>query len=153
MEEKEEGMFPAHARRFGWDPLAEMWRFQNEMNQLFSDPIGRAASATFPPINLWVGVNNVVVTAEIPGIASDELELTVREDTLALAGERKRPASADGASWHRYERAYGRFSRTIQLLFRVDVDKIEARFYDGVLEIELQRPEADKPRRVTITVK
>ena len=69
---------------------------------------------------------------------------------MTITGERKSPAG-DDAVWHRRERAYGRFSRVIQLPYRVDPDHIEARMTDGMLQIELRRPEADRPRRVQIT--
>ena len=75
---------------------------------------------------------------------------SVKEDVVTIAGERKPPEVAEDTVWQRRERAYGRFSRAIRLPYRVDPDRVEARFADGVLEIELHRPEADKPRRIQI---
>ena len=115
----------------------------------FSGATAAPAVRDFPPVNLWLGENSVVVTAELPGIGADDVDISVQGDMLTLRGERK-PESADGASWHRRERVYGRFSRSIQLPFRVDHDKVKARFDNGVLEIELTRPEADKPRKISV---
>lgn len=138
--------------RTGWDPFAEMRRVQNDMNRLFSDIEGRPAGRTFPPINLWVGEDSLVVTAELAGIGRDDIELTVHEDTLTIQGKRAPRADAEKAAWHRRERAFGTFARTVELPFRVDPDKVEARFTNGVLEVELQRPAADRPKKIKISV-
>ncbi len=67
----------------------------------------------------------------------------MREDTLTIQGKREPQVEDENAVWHRRERAYGSFSRTVQLPFRVDPDQVQARFSNGVLGIELRRPEAD----------
>lgn len=133
--------------RIGFDPFLEMRRMQQEMNQRLGG-LSAGSAQEFPPVNLWLGENSVAVTAELPGIAPDDVDLTVRENTLTLKGERK---SQDETSvWHRRERPNGRFSRTIQLPFRVDPEQVEARFANGLLEVELHRPEADRPRKIQI---
>lgn len=133
--------------RIGFDPFLEMRRMQQEMNQRLGG-LTAGAAQEYPPINLWLGENSVAVTAELPGIAPDDVDLTMRENTLTLKGERK---SRDETSvWHRRERPNGRFSRTIQLPFRVDPEQVEARYANGLLEVELHRPEADQPRKIQI---
>lgn len=134
----------------GWDPFAEMRRIQSEANRLFADFEGRAVSTAYPPVNLWVGEDSLVVTTELPGLDQSDLDIQVRESTLTIGGTRKAPNNGQEASWHRQERAYGSFSRTLELPFRVDPEKVQARFTNGVLEIELQRPEQDKPRRIQV---
>lgn len=143
-------MFLTATGRLGWDPFAEMRRMQNEMNRLFAEVEGRSTTAAFPPVNLWVGEDSVVVTAEVPGIDLENLDLTVREDVLTIQGKRDPAAETNEIAWHRRERAYGAFSRSVELPFRVDPDKVRARAMNGVLEVELQRPEADKPKRIRI---
>ncbi|GLS28454.1 HSP20 family protein [Mesorhizobium albiziae] len=134
--------------RTGFDPFLEMRRMQQEMNQRLS---GLTAGAQeFPPINLWMGEDSVAVSAELPGIAPDGIDLTVRENTLTLKGERGSPAESEKSAWHRRERPHGSFSRTVQLPFRVDPEKVEARFANGLLEVELHRPEADRPKKIQI---
>ncbi|AZO82186.1 hypothetical protein BLM15_29210 (plasmid) [Bosea sp. Tri-49] len=133
--------------RIGFDPFLEMRRMQQEMNQRLGG-LRTDAAQEFPPVNLWLGEDSVAVTAELPGIAPDDVDLTVRENTLTLKGERK--AQDDASVWHRRERPNGRFSRTIQLPFRVDPEQVEARFANGLLEVELHRPEADRPRKIQI---
>ncbi len=135
--------------RFGLDPFLKMRHMQDDMNRLLSG-LGTATAQAFPPINLWLGENSVVVTAELPGLSCDDVDVTVREDTLTLQGKREPKVEGENAAWHRRERAYGSFSRSVQLPFRVDPDQVQARFADGRLEIELQRPEADRPKKIQI---
>ena len=135
--------------RLGLDPFAELRRMQSEMNRLFSGS-SATASRDFPPINIWLGENSVVVTAELPGITRDDVNLQLQEDVVTLAGKREPKSEQQNVSWQRRERAYGTFSRAVQLPFRVDPDKVQAHFNNGVLEIELQRLEADRPKRIEI---
>lgn len=136
--------------QFGWDPFSEMRRLQGDMNRLFEGYRGPAAARAYPPINLWVGDDSVVVTTELPGLGRDDIDLTVREDMLTIQGERKLATNNNQVAWHRRERAHGTFSRTVELPFRIDPERVEARFQDGQLEIEMQRPEADLPRKIEI---
>jgi HSP20 family protein len=135
--------------RMGIDPFLELRRIQQEMNQRLAG-VTDAAAQEFPPINLWVGENSVAVTAELPGTAPDDLDLTVRENTLTLNGRREPWTEEENTVWHRRERAVGNFSRTVQLPFRVDPELVEARFANGLLEVELHRPEADRPKKIQI---
>lgn len=139
--------------RTGWDPFAEMRRLQSEMNQLFGDSLAFPAVRGYPPVNLWVGDSSVVVTAELPGLSAEDVDLSVREDALTIRGERKLPEGTEDAGWHRRERPQGPFSRTVSLPFRVDPDKVTARFENGLLEIEMQQPESDRPRKIAINGK
>ena len=79
-----------------------------------------------------------------------DLEVHAHRDTLTLRGTR-RPAADDQATYHRHERWSGTFTRSLQLPYRVDADRIEAHLENGVLRLSLPRPETDKPRRVAIT--
>ena len=135
--------------RLGFDPFAELRRMQGEMNRVFSG-FNATAARDFPPINIWLGENSVVLTAELPGITRDDVNLSLQEDVLTLAGKREPKSHEQNANWQRRERAYGSFSRAVQLPFRVDPDKVQARFNNGILEIELQRLEADRPKKIEI---
>lgn len=132
--------------RFGFDPLAEVRRMQAEMNRLFE----QVAPAAFPPVNLWAGENSVVVTAALPGVAPEDVDVAVQEDVLVLKGKREPQPMGEGVAWHLREREYGTFSRVIALPFRVDADRVRARFSNGILEVELERPEEDRPRKIQI---
>lgn len=143
-------LFPDFGRFGGFDPFREMRRMQSEMNRLFSD-VGNVAGQEFPPMNLWAGEDSIVVTAEIPGVSGDSLDITVHEDVLTLKGKRETKAEdGEDVVWHRREIPSGSFTRTVRLPFRVDGDKVQAHCRNGVLEIELHRPEADRPRKIQI---
>ena len=134
------------APAFGYhDPFALMRQQIREFDRPFA-----TAAAGFPAVNIWQGADSAAVTAELPGVTPDDLEISVKNNLLTIAGERRAPGTDEIAAWLRRERSYGRFSRVVQLPFRVDPDRVEARFTDGVLQVELHRPEEDKPRRIRI---
>jgi HSP20 family protein len=135
--------------RLGFDPFIELRRMQSEMNRL-SSGFGATTARDFPPINIWLGDNSVVLTAELPGVARDEVTISLQEDVLMLEGKREPKLQQDNVNWQRRERAYGTFSRAVQLPFRVDPEKVQARFDNGILEIELERLEADRPKKIEI---
>jgi HSP20 family protein len=122
------------------------------MNRLFdSTGRGRVFSApNYPAINIWTNDNGQFITAEMPGVHPDDINIDVSADALSISGERKPEEAVKEANYHRRERSYGAFSRTIQLPFIVDTNKVEANFKNGVLMISLPRAEADKPKKITI---
>ena len=133
--------------RLGFDPFVELRRMQSEINPVFSG--FTPTSREFPPINIWLGDNSVVVTSELPGVTPNDVTINLQEDVLTLEGARH-PKQEQDANWQRRERTYGNFSRVVQLPFRADADKVQARFQNGILEIELQRLEADRPKKIEI---
>ena len=135
--------------RLGFDPFVELRRMQTEMSRLFSG-FSTATARDFPPINILLGENSVAVTAELPGVTGDDVTISLQEDVLTLEGKRESKVQEANVNWQRRERAYGSFSRAVQLPYRVDADKVQARFNNGVLEIELQRLEADRPKKIEI---
>lgn len=137
----------------GWtSPWREMERLRREMNRLFSDWPTQArwgAAPSFPAVNVWTDENSAVVTAELPGIILDNIDIMVEDDMLTLRGHRQ-PDELEGATYHRQERRYGSFLRTFRLPFRVDAGKVEATFAKGVLNLVLPRAEEDKPQKIAI---
>lgn len=137
----------------GWpSPRREMERLRREMNRLFSEWPAQArwgTAAAYPAMNVWTDHNSAVVTAELPGIVLDSIEITVEEEVLTLRGHRE-PDQVEGATYHRHERRYGSFLRTFRLPFRVDANTVDATFRNGVLSIVLPRAEEDKPKKITV---
>lgn len=138
-------LFPTDLRR--GDPFALMRAMMRELDSVLGAAPSRAA---FPAVNVWQGPEAVAITAELPGIEPDDIEIAVKDNVLTLSGERKAPEVPEGARWQRRERAYGRFSRAIRLPFAAADDKVEARMTNGVLRIVVARPEAAKPKRIAI---
>ncbi len=150
----------ATARPFGFpggaDPFRELRRLQDEMGRLVqaSAPAGglglaAAAAGGFPAVNVYAGRDGIAVVAELPGVEPGDLEVHAHRDTLTIRGGR-RPAAEGEEAYHRRERRSGVFTRTLQLPYRVDPGRVEARLEDGVLRLSLGRPEEDKPRRIEI---
>lgn len=130
----------------------ELDRMQREMNRLFknySPSIPRNAPS-YPAINIWANEDSQIITAEMPGIEASDIDIDVTADSLTISGERNPDTTSNGKSYHRRERDFGMFSRTIQLPFMVDTNKVKAIFTDGILHITLPRAEADKPKKITI---
>lgn len=129
----------------------EMDRIQREMDRLFKATSGtRVGSGGFPAMNIWSNEDSAVITAELPGINLDDIDISVIGDTLTLTGRRMPDELAEGARYHRQERGFGKFTRSIKLPYTVDGDKVEATYNRGVLSITLPRAEADKPRKIQV---
>jgi len=131
------------------NPWRELERIQHEMNRLFTDP-NRPTSRNYPAINGWIKDNTVIVTAELPGYAPEDIDISVVDQTLTIRGERKPCELKEGETFHRQERRCGKFQREVQLPFGINADKVEANFDNGVLSITLPRAEADMPRKISI---
>lgn len=132
------------------EPLAALRRIQDEINRAFGEQ--RLPGATeFPPINVWRGQDSVIVTAEVPGVRLDDMDLTVHQNTLTIKGRRVADASEPDVSFHRRERSYGAFARTIALPFNVEPDQVRASCENGILSVTLPRPETEKPKKIKIT--
>ncbi|TVR80612.1 MAG: Hsp20/alpha crystallin family protein [Rhodospirillales bacterium] len=131
------------------DPLATLQRIQNEVNRAFGGARPRTAPE-FPPLNVWRGENGVIVVAEVPGVTLEDLEITVHQNTLTVRGRREPGVTEDRVTFHRREREFGAFARTLTLPFNVDPDQVRAQAHAGILTIELPRPEAEKPKRIEI---
>jgi len=130
----------------------EMERMQREMSKVMNGyPFDRPRGmGVFPAINAWTSDDEEIVTAELPGIEPSELELSIVNDVLTIGGERVVEDVDGDLRYHRRERTDGKFSRSIQLAFPVDADKVGASYENGVLKITLPRAEADKPRRIPV---
>jgi len=109
----------------------------------------RSYAAGYPAINLWDDGENAYVEAELPGLSMDDIEVLVTGNELTINGER-RIADQPNASYHRRERATGRFSRTFTLPWEIDPDHVEARLVDGVLTVKLPKAQSCRPRKVKL---
>ena len=145
-------------RRYGWPSTTwrEMDRVRRQMNRLgagwstaFPPERGWRAALSYPAMNVWTNDEGSVVTAEMPGVDPQEIDISVEDDTLTLRGSR-RAGEQEGVTYHRRERGGGSFARSVQLPFRVETNEVEASFEQGVLSIELPRAESDKPHKIAI---
>jgi HSP20 family protein len=131
----------------------EMERLRREMNALFDqvDRGPRLGLATgYPAMNIWANADGVIVTAELPGIDLEDLEISVHNNTLTLRGQRSQEEVGEDVTYHRRERGTGQFQRTFQLPYEVEANAVEATYTNGVLQITLPRAEADKPKKIEV---
>jgi HSP20 family protein len=133
--------------------VREMERLRREMNRLF-DQVDRGPGANliagYPAMNIWSDADGVLVTAELPGVNLDELDIAVQGNTLTLKGSRPRPEMSEEMIVHRQERSYGQFRRVLQLPFEVEANAVEAAYENGVLQITLPRAESAKPKKIEV---
>jgi len=136
-------------------PAATLSSLRDEMNDLLNrfwsntnEPFGLAEWT--PALDVSESDDAVLVHAEIPGIDPKEIEISVVGDTLTLRGEKKDETEQKGRNYHRVERRYGAFTRSLALPASVDPDKVEATARQGVLAIRLPKREEAKARRIEI---
>ena len=132
----------------GFDPFSELRQMERQMNRLFRDIHGRGTD--YPAVNYWSTENEAQLEVEMPGVSAEDFELSVQDDVVTIAGERKDPFADENATAHRQERAFGTFSRTLQLPFEVEADQVSARYEHGVLRVTLPRRESTKSKRIEI---
>ena len=139
-----------------WDPTAEVDSLQSDINRLFDgffgNPGGRQAGARrwIPPLDLAENRDELILTMDLPGLGEEDVAIEVRDNVLTIAGERANSARENGGGFHRAERTFGRFSRSLTLPRGVDAEEVAANFDRGVLEVRIPKPEERKPHRVSI---
>lgn len=133
-----------------WDPWGELASLQRDVNQLFSGAAGRTGGMV-PPMDAYRTAEGVVVRLELPGLRPDDVDVSVSDGTMTIAGERKvDPAIAEDA-WLRRERAVGRFERSFTLPQGTDPAGIAASFEHGVLELRIPHPPERRPHKVQVS--
>ncbi len=136
------------------NPWAEFERIRQGLDQLsqsFAEGDVRYGRATvFPPVNLYEDKESLIVKAEIPGVNSANLDISIEGDTLTLQGTRKKHDD-EKISFHRREIERGNFSRAIPLPVKVDPDNVSARLKDGILTVTIGKAAEVKPRQVSVS--
>ncbi len=112
-------------------------------------PINRA----FPALNAWTGDEGVIVRAELPGFDAVDVDIKVKGKTLTISGSQDAETEAGEVNYYRRERRSGDFSRSVELPFRVDEDKVEASLSQGILEIKISRRPEEQPKTISVQSK
>ena len=123
------------------EPLARARRLASDITE---------SARGFLPVNVWYAQDRVTISAEVPGVEPEDIDISAKQNVLVFSGERKAVKTPDEAVWHQRERTFGKFSRALRIPFNVDPDKTEAEIRNGVLEIVVHRREEDKPHRITL---
>lgn len=131
-------------------------QLRDEMDRVFSGwfgPQGAAArlvsGQNFPVINVWEAGDELFAEAEVPGLKSEDLDISVVGNELTIKGQRPE-LEQEGTAYHRRERGVGPFTRTLRLPVEIDGDRVEATLANGVLTIKLPKAEAAKPRKIQV---
>jgi HSP20 family protein len=117
-----------------------------------AEPSTQLLEGWFPAVDIYEDKDTVLVTAEVPGMQKEAIDISLHDSFLTVSGERKQESRQDGGGTYRSERSLGRFQRTISLPCRVDAEKIKATYTNGVLTISLPKAEEAKPKQIPITV-
>lgn len=140
-----------------WDPAVEVDSLQSEVNRLFDGFFGSGGSATAPAARRWVPAmdlaeegDDLVLTADLPGLSEEDVAIEIKDRVLTISGERQAEREREGRGFHRVERSFGRFARSLTLPDGIEPDEVAASFDRGVLEVRIPKPEQRKPHRVEI---
>ena len=145
-----------------WPPLDRLMNLRDEMNRLFDLPLtgnfaqqGQLFSGWTPALDLYQTNDNVVAVVEIPGMRKEDIDISLHDGMLTIAGERTSSIveSETGEGAERTERFTGKFRRSISLPTRVDAGKVSATYKDGILTVTLPKAEEAKPKKVEVNVK
>ncbi|MCF6157706.1 MAG: Hsp20/alpha crystallin family protein [wastewater metagenome] len=139
-----------------WSRLPAITSLHDELSRVFDrffrgweEPTAEI-TGWMPPIDLAETADRVMVKAEIPGVNPNDINISIRNNTLLLTGEKKEEREEKGRNFYRMERRYGNFSRSIDLPSSVDPDRITAECKNGVLEIMMEKKEAMRPKQITV---
>jgi HSP20 family protein len=142
-----------------WDPFREL----EDMQQRLSSVLGRrpqrredsekesiTVAEWAPLVDVTEDDKEYLIKAELPEIKKEEIKVTVENGVLVLSGERKFEKEEKGRKYHRIERAYGSFVRSFDLPDDADVDKVNAEFKDGMLQVHIAKSESARPKRIDV---
>jgi len=136
-----------------WQPLSELThelnRVHSELNRLLHRS-GQRSSSGYPAINIWQNEQQLLLEAELPGMELDDLEIYVDGDNRLTIKGTRRFHDVQAGTWHRRERVFGEFRRTIELPGQVDSAKVEAELKNGILTVTLPKRDEVKPRKIEI---
>jgi HSP20 family protein len=139
---------------WGWGPWPSLLdEFRRDLDPAFRSPRQAFAGSrgVYPPVNLYESEDGYVLTAELPGVAPSDVDVSIEGSTVTLSGERKvEYAAGEGTAIHRRERQSGTFRRAFELPTEIDVDKAKASHKFGVLTLVLPKHAAAKPRQIAI---
>lgn len=133
------------------DIFRELNKIKQEMDDLYTRGNGYCNSRSYPLFNAYDNGDDVVVTAELPGVDKSALDIQYVDDTLTVKGNRKKLEPAAHVQLLRQERTCGDFEKSIKMPFKIDANKINAKLENGILEITLSKAEEAKPKTIQIT--
>lgn len=143
-----------------WDPLGNIATLQDRINRLFDDSFpcqgnegGQGSACDWTPnVDIYEVDRGVVIAVDLPGVNKEDVSVEVKDNVLAISGERQPVPIPEGADYYRQERLFGHFFRTFTLHALVLPESIKAKFNKGVLTVEIPKPEEDTPRQISVDI-
>lgn len=141
-----------------WNPMRDMFSLRHQMNHIFDDvfkPVVRGDSRLSmwnwnPTVDIYDNDENIVIKAELPGIDRKDIVIDVKDGVLTLKGERSFDNEIKEEKYYCRERTFGKFERVFRLPAKVDPEKISADYKDGILKIDIPKPEEQQPKQITV---
>lgn len=141
-----------------WNPLREMAAVNQSLDRWFDDSFfaprrltGATNLSTWnPAVDVYEESDRFVIKAELPGLDRQDIEVDLNDRVLTLKGERSYENEVKEDGYYRKERAFGKFHRAFTLPANLNADEIKAEFKDGLLTINIPKPEEEKPKQITI---
>ncbi|BBO69394.1 Hsp20/alpha crystallin family protein [Desulfosarcina alkanivorans] len=143
-----------------WDPLGNIATLQDRINKLFDDSFpcqtdedGETPLCEWTPgVDIFETDPGVVIAVDLPGVNKEDVVVEIRDDVLSISGVRCADPEYQATNYYRRERICGNFHRTFTLHAMVPPEQIKAKFKNGVLVVEIPRPEEDHPRQVSVDI-
>ena len=143
-----------------WDPFRDVAALQDRINRIFNDSFGRSRDLDDevslydwrPPVDIYEMSDGIVLKVELPGVNKDDVSVEVKDNVLTLKGERLLDPEIKDEHYYRKERSFGKFNRSFSLQEPIKPGLIKAGFKDGVLTVEVPRPEEEKPKQITVNI-
>ncbi len=142
-----------------WDPYREMLSLRDTMSRLFEESVAPAwerretFGALTVPIDMWESEGNLMLSAALPGVKPEDVDIQVTGDTLMIRGEVRHEEERERGNVRIQERRYGSFRRSLRLPPNVNTEAIDATFEDGVLKLRIPQTEAAKPKQIEVKAK
>lgn len=141
-----------------WTPWREMNTLNNRINRFFNDSFipshwledDFSTESWNPVVDVYDKGDQFVIKAELPGMKKKDIEIDLKDSVLTIKGERSHENEVKEGKYYRKERSYGKFQRSFTLPNHFNPEKIKADFKDGILKIEIAKPEEMKPKQITI---
>lgn len=138
-----------------WNPFREMMDLRSEFDRLFEETLSVPRLRWQPTswgmdLDVAESEDSFVVTASLPGIKPEDIDVSLTNNVLTIRGEAKQDETIDEEQYHIRERRYGSFSRTITLPVQVNSDAVDATYENGVLKLEIPKAEEVKPKRISV---
>lgn len=144
-----------------WEPHRGFGTFSDRFNKMFEETA--KALSTYgiedlekgswaPSVDIYETEDSYKLTADLPGIKKEDIQIDIKENTLTIKGEKKFEDKVSKDNYVRVERKYGTFSRSFVLSENVDPENVKANYKDGVLEVILHKKEEAKPKQIKVDV-